>query len=75
MGGAQALAELGIVDPAELDRHMSGLFRQDETASVEADPGKAYEIWYVLSLEAWLRPRLAGIAEGSPKTSPFGGVD
>jgi asparagine synthase (glutamine-hydrolysing) len=58
MGGAQALAELGIVDPVALDRHMNDLFRHGDAAS-GADPGMAYQIWYVLSIEAWLRPRLA----------------
>lgn len=59
MGGAQALAELGIVDPVALDAHMNHLFQQDGARLLsETDPGKAYQIWYVLSLEAWLRPRI-----------------
>jgi asparagine synthase (glutamine-hydrolysing) len=58
MGGGQALAELGIVDGLALDRHMNDLFRQGDTGLSGADPGKAYQIWYVLTTEAWLRPRL-----------------
>jgi asparagine synthase (glutamine-hydrolysing) len=65
MGGAEALAELGIVEPAELDRQMTRLFQQNTAMSTEADPGKAYQIWYVLSLEAWLRPRLGRLADMS----------
>ncbi len=40
MGGAQALAELGIVDPVALDRHMNGLFRQDTPAPRRGRPGR-----------------------------------
>ena len=58
MGGAQALAELGIVDGPALDRHMNDLFRHGDAGLSGADPGKAWQIWYVLSTEAWLRPRL-----------------
>ena len=58
MGGAQALAELGIVDGPALDRHMNDLFRHGDAGLSGADPGKAYQIWYVLTTEAWLRPRL-----------------
>jgi asparagine synthetase B (glutamine-hydrolysing) len=60
MGGAQALGELGIVDPVALDAHMNHLFRHEQAELSETDPGKAYQIWYVLSLEAWLRGRSAG---------------
>jgi asparagine synthase (glutamine-hydrolysing) len=64
MGGAQALAELGIVDPVALDAHMNHLFEDgDGGPPSETDPGKAYQIWYVLSLEAWLRPRIGRPAE------------
>jgi len=58
MGGAQALAELGIVDGLALDRHMNDLFRHGDAGLSGADPGKAWQIWYVLTTEAWLRPRL-----------------
>ena len=50
LGGAQALAEIGVVDPVALDAHMRDLFRA-------SDPNSAYQIWYVLSVEAWLRGR------------------
>ena len=63
MGGAQALAELGIVDPVALDRHMNDLFRGHGAGPSGADPGTAYQIWYVLSLEAWLRPRIGPLAK------------
>jgi len=58
MGGAQALAELGVIDAAALDRHMQELFRRGNAGLSGADPGKAWQIWYVLTTEAWLRPRL-----------------
>ena len=58
MGGAQALAELGIVDGPALDRHMNDLFRHGDAGLSGADPGKTWQIWYVLTTEAWLRPRL-----------------
>ena len=58
MGGAQALAELEIVDGAALDRHMRDLFRRGDTGLTGADPGKTWQIWYILTTEAWLRPRL-----------------
>ena len=51
MGGAEALAGQGIVDAAVLNRSMSQLF-------AGRDPLNAYRIWYVLSLESWLRGRL-----------------
>ena len=59
MGGAQALTELGVVDGAALDRHMQDLFRHGDAGVSGADPGKAWQIWYVLTTEAWVRPRLA----------------
>ena len=58
MGGAQALTELGIVDGPALDRHMSDLFRHGDAGHSGADPGRTWQIWYVLTTEAWLRPRL-----------------
>lgn len=59
LGGAQALTELGVVDGAALDRHMQDLFRHGDAGVSGADPGKAWQIWYVLTTEAWVRPRLA----------------
>jgi hypothetical protein len=58
LGGAQALAELGVVDGPALDRHMKDLFRRGDAGLSAADPGKTWQIWYVLTTEAWLRPRL-----------------
>jgi asparagine synthase (glutamine-hydrolysing) len=58
MGGAQALTELGVVDGLALDRHMKDLFRRGDAGLSGADPGKTWQIWYVLTTEAWLRPRL-----------------
>jgi asparagine synthase (glutamine-hydrolysing) len=58
MGGARALAEIGVVDGAALDRHMDDLFRRGDTGLSGSDTGMTYQIWYVLTTEAWLRPRL-----------------
>jgi asparagine synthase (glutamine-hydrolysing) len=54
MGGASALAELGIVDQAELDRAV---------ARMQSDPGErrgSYRLWHVVGLEAWVRDRAHG---------------
>ncbi len=51
MGGALALAELGIVDAPALDSEMSALFSGDR-------PQNVYHLGNVLLTEAWLRPRL-----------------
>jgi hypothetical protein len=59
MGGAQALSELGVVDGPGLDRHMKDLFRQGDAGLSGTDPGMAWQIWYVLTTEAWLRAQLA----------------
>ena len=51
MGGARALAELGIVDQAELDRAV---------ARMQSDPSErrgSYRLWHVVGLEAWMRAR------------------
>ncbi len=53
MGGTPALAELGIVD-AEITRSAI------EKILAGRRTGEAQRIWDVLSLEAWLRPRLGG---------------
>jgi hypothetical protein len=52
MGGAKALAELGIVDPRQLD---------DAIARVASDPAersRSFLLWHVISLESWARSRL-----------------
>lgn len=51
IGGAQALAELGVVDARALNSHISALISGDQ-------PRLTYRIREVLMLEAWLRPRL-----------------
>jgi asparagine synthase (glutamine-hydrolysing) len=54
MGGASALAELGVVDQAELDRAV---------ARMQSDPGErrgSYRLWHVVGLEAWVRDRANG---------------
>ena len=51
LGGARALASLGVVDPVGLDAMMQRLFAGD-------DPRESFRIWYVLSLEAWARTRM-----------------
>jgi asparagine synthase (glutamine-hydrolysing) len=62
MGGAQALAELGIVDAPALNRYVNELFRAGDAVVSGTDPGKAWQIWYLLTTEAWVRPRLATLA-------------
>jgi asparagine synthase (glutamine-hydrolysing) len=51
MGGASALAELGVVDGAAVTAALEGIFRR-------GDPSGAHHVWDVLNLETWLRPRL-----------------
>jgi hypothetical protein len=52
MGGAQALAELGIVNQGLLD---------EAAARYASDPSqrqRSFLLWHVLSLESWLRAHL-----------------
>lgn len=52
MGSTWALAELGVIDPGRLAQ---------EVASTFAGPSQRryfYRLWDLMSLEAWLRPRL-----------------
>jgi asparagine synthase (glutamine-hydrolysing) len=51
LGGAEALSSLGIVDAAKIERRMQQLFTGSE-------PKQIYWIWYILAIEAWLRPRV-----------------
>jgi len=51
LGGAKALVELGIVDREKIERRV-------EEVMAGNDIGQAYWLWYVLSIEAWLRRRL-----------------
>jgi asparagine synthetase B (glutamine-hydrolysing) len=50
MGGVPALAELGIVDADGVERMVEKL--------VQERPHEAGRIWELLSVEAWLRPRI-----------------
>ena len=75
MGGAQALAELGIVEPAALERHMNGLFRQDDGA----DRSRSRKRLTRSGMCSPSRRGLAPVSVGSPmrasEVSPIGGVD
>jgi Asparagine synthase len=51
MGGAQALAELGVVDPRSLDDFAHRAFESDNVRA-------ANRIWNVLNLESWARSRM-----------------
>jgi asparagine synthase (glutamine-hydrolysing) len=51
IGGARALAELGIVDPGRLEEAVQRM------GSDPRERSKSYRIWHVLSLEAWVRAR------------------
>jgi asparagine synthetase B (glutamine-hydrolysing) len=51
MGGAQALAELGVVDPGGLDDFARRAFESDNVRA-------ANRMWNVLNLEAWARSRI-----------------
>ncbi|MEX2534328.1 MAG: asparagine synthase-related protein [Trueperaceae bacterium] len=50
LGGAQALAGLGIVEPALLDAYVGNVFAQRDERRVD-------DVWRILSLESWVRPR------------------
>lgn len=50
MGGARALAELGIVDLRGLEESLTGGLAHPQLVDV-------HRAWEVLNLEAWLRPR------------------
>ncbi|MGI8873765.1 MAG: asparagine synthetase B family protein [Egibacteraceae bacterium] len=52
IGGAQALAELGIVDAREVERAVT---RMASDPRARAD---GHRLWHLLNLEAWVRPRL-----------------
>jgi asparagine synthetase B (glutamine-hydrolysing) len=55
MGGATALAELGVVDEGAVSTLVAGIL--DETTPPEKNE-YAYRVWDILALEAWVRPRL-----------------
>jgi asparagine synthetase B (glutamine-hydrolysing) len=50
-GGAQALAELGVVDGARVHQAAERMFSS-------GTPRAANGIWNILNLEAWVRPRI-----------------
>jgi hypothetical protein len=54
MGGATALAELGIVDEAGAADLLGGLLNENTRKSAERN-AYAYRIWDILALEAWAR--------------------
>jgi asparagine synthase (glutamine-hydrolysing) len=49
---AEALADLGIIDPVKLDNELQDIF------SGKSSPARAWLIWNILSLEAWTKRRL-----------------
>jgi len=51
MGGAQALAELGVVDGSRVQQAAQHLFSSGTARA-------ANRIWNILNLEAWVRPRI-----------------
>jgi hypothetical protein len=51
MGGARALGDLGVVDPAAVDRLMAGYLAGDGAGRFRA--------WLLLSTEAWVRAHRA----------------
>ena len=51
IGGAQALGELGVVDPARLDEFARRAFNSN-------DARLANRIWNILNFESWVRPRM-----------------
>lgn len=53
LGGASALAEIGLVDPRRLESYVEACFADRDGGRREFG-----RIWNILSAEAWLRPRL-----------------
>lgn len=51
LGGAFALADLGVVEPSILSRRIDDVFATQDAAWVD-------QLWYILSLETWVRSRL-----------------
>jgi asparagine synthase (glutamine-hydrolysing) len=51
LGGVRALAELGAVDLAETQAFVDAFLAGRR-------PGEAFRLWYLLSVEAWARPRI-----------------
>ncbi len=51
IGGAQALAELGLVDPGRVEEFARHAFNSNDVRA-------ANRIWNILNFESWVRPRL-----------------
>jgi hypothetical protein len=51
MGGAQALAALDLVNPARVDSFV-------RTAINSGKHRQTFQVWMLMSMESWLRPRL-----------------
>ncbi len=49
---AEALTDLGIIDPVKLDNELQDIF------SGRSSPARAWLIWNILSLESWTKRRL-----------------
>lgn len=61
LGGARALSALDVVDPVAVDATMQQLF-------TGARPKEAFRIWYVLSLETWVRARMGSLNVARPES-------
>lgn len=63
--GGRALAELGIVEPRRLQRHLETLW-----VGVRRRPADVFGIWSLISAAAWAKARVEGRAlESDPKAS------
>lgn len=51
LGGASALADLGIVDPHGLERFVTEVVTNRDKRHID-------DLWRILSLESWVRPRV-----------------
>jgi asparagine synthetase B (glutamine-hydrolysing) len=51
LGGARALADLGIVEPRGLERFVGDVIESRDARHID-------DLWRVLSLESWVRPRV-----------------
>jgi asparagine synthetase B (glutamine-hydrolysing) len=51
LGGARALADLGIVEPRGLERFVGDVIASRDARHID-------DLWRVLSLESWVRPRV-----------------
>jgi asparagine synthetase B (glutamine-hydrolysing) len=51
LGGAQSLADLGIVEPRGLERFVGDVIESRDARHID-------DLWRILSLESWVRPRV-----------------